>query len=94
MLYEGRAFAPSLVPRMLESVPSKLGPNVRYGLGVIVRETQLGPALGHSGFFPGYATEMMYFPDLKMSAAVQVNTSSPYPGDLPGVLLGAVRAMR
>jgi D-alanyl-D-alanine carboxypeptidase len=94
MLYEGKAFPATLVPRMLESVQSKLGPNARYGLGVIVRPTALGPSWGHSGFFPGYATEMMYFPELQMSAAVQVNTSNPYPGGLPAVLLTAVRALR
>ena len=88
------SFPAALVPRMLESVQSKLGPNAKYGLGVIVRPTPLGPTWGHSGFFPGYATEMMYFPELNMSAAVQVNTSAPYPGGLPAVLQAAVRALR
>lgn len=94
LLYEGGAFPVALVPRMVDGVPSRLGQNVRYGLGVIVRDTPLGPAWGHSGFFPGYATEMMYFPDLRMSAAVQVNTSSPYPSGLPAILQTSVRAMR
>ncbi|MEI9911384.1 MAG: hypothetical protein WDO71_18020 [Bacteroidota bacterium] len=43
------------------AVPAKLGPDVKYGLGVIVRQTPLGVAYGHSGFFPGYRTEMLYF---------------------------------
>jgi len=30
---------------------------------------------GHSGFSPGYLTEMMYFPDKKIALAVQINTS-------------------
>ena len=30
---------------------------------------------GHSGFFPGYMTDMMYWPDAKIAVAVQVNTS-------------------
>jgi D-alanyl-D-alanine carboxypeptidase len=94
MLYEGKAFPVELVPRMLESVQSKLGPNARYGLGVIIRPTPLGPTWGHSGFFPGYAIDMMYFPELRMSAAVQVNTSAPYPGGLPGVLQAAIRRVR
>jgi D-alanyl-D-alanine carboxypeptidase len=93
MLYEGKAFPSALVERMLESVPAKLGANARYGLGVIVRPSPLGPTWGHSGFFPGYATEMVYFPELRMSAAVQVNTSAPYPGGLPLVLQAAVRAL-
>jgi D-alanyl-D-alanine carboxypeptidase len=32
---------------------------------------------GHSGFFPGYLTEMMYFPDHKLAVAVQFNSSVP-----------------
>ncbi len=76
-LYEGRAFDPSLLPEMLDAVPAKLGPNTKYGLGVIVRQTPLGPGCGHSGFFPGYLTEMMYFPETRIAVAVQVNTSVP-----------------
>jgi D-alanyl-D-alanine carboxypeptidase len=60
---------------MLESVPARLGPNTQYGLGVIIRETRLGLSWGHSGFFPGYLTEMAYFPDHGLAIAVQVNSS-------------------
>ena len=77
MLYEGKAFDPALLPRMLEGVPAQLGPDSRYGLGVIIRPTPLGPSWGHSGYFPGYLTEMMYFPDHKIAVAVQFNTSVP-----------------
>lgn len=87
LLYEGRAFPDSLLPRMVDGVPARLGGNARYGLGVIVRETpQHGTAWGHSGFFPGYATEMVYYPKLRMAVAIQVNTSAPYPSGLPAVL--------
>ena len=77
LMYEGKAFDASLVPVMLEGVPSKLGRDVKYGLGVIIRPTQAGTAYGHSGFFPGYMTDMMYFPEQKIAIAVQVNTSVP-----------------
>jgi D-alanyl-D-alanine carboxypeptidase len=76
-LYEGRAFNPSLLNEMLDGVPAKLGPESKYGLGVIIRPTMLGVSYGHSGFFPGYITEMMYFPEHKFAVAVQVNTSVP-----------------
>ena len=82
LLYEGKAFPDSLLPRMLTSVPSKLGRDVRYGLGVIIRDTPLGPSWGHSGFFPGYATEMVYFPRSRIAVAVQVNVTDPYPRGL------------
>lgn len=74
-MYEGRAFSADMLPVMLDGVPAKLGPDVKYGLGVIIRPTRLGTAYGHSGFMPGYMTDMMYFPDKKIAVAVQVNSS-------------------
>lgn len=76
MLYEGKAFSSELLPQVLEGVPAPmLGAENKYGLGVILRKTRLGTTYGHSGFFPGYMTDMMYFPDQKVAVAVQVNTS-------------------
>jgi D-alanyl-D-alanine carboxypeptidase len=76
MIYEGQAFSPDLLPQVLEGVPAPmLGRETRYGLGVIIRKTSAGLSYGHSGFFPGYMTDMMYFPDQKIAVAVQVNTS-------------------
>jgi D-alanyl-D-alanine carboxypeptidase len=78
LLYEGKAFRPEFMATMVDAaVPARLGPNTKYGLGVIVRTTPLGPGWGHSGFFPGYLTEMMYFPDHKIAVAVQFNTGVP-----------------
>lgn len=77
LLYEGRAFHPSLMKEMLDGVPAQLGPEAKYGLGVIIRPTALGITYGHSGFFPGYLTEVMYFPQSRIAIAVQVNTSVP-----------------
>jgi D-alanyl-D-alanine carboxypeptidase len=74
-LYEGRAFDASMLPIMLDGVPARLGPNIQYGLGVIIRPTPLGVSWGHSGMFPGYLTEMAYFPDHEIAVAVQVNSS-------------------
>lgn len=61
---------------MLETVDAPgLGRNVRYGLGVIAGETRLGRMLGHSGFFPGYVTQMGYFVDSRLAFGWQVNGS-------------------
>jgi D-alanyl-D-alanine carboxypeptidase len=76
-LYEGKAFAPALLEEMKKGVPARLGPGAKYGLGVILRPTPLGETLGHSGFFPGYLTESMYFLEHRVAVAVQVNTSVP-----------------
>lgn len=76
LMYEGRAFDPSMLPVMLDGVTAPmLGRETKYGLGVIIRNTPAGTSYGHSGFFPGYMTDMMYFPDSKVAVAVQVNTS-------------------
>jgi D-alanyl-D-alanine carboxypeptidase len=76
MIYEGKAFSPDLLPQVLEGVPAPmLGRETRYGLGAIIRKTSAGTSYGHSGFFPGYMTDMMYFPDHRVAVAVQVNTS-------------------
>lgn len=78
LMYEGKAFDASLLPQVFEGVAAPmLGRDAKYGLGVIIRPTRLGLSYGHAGFFPGYMTDMMYFPDKKISVAVQVNTSVP-----------------
>jgi hypothetical protein len=62
---------------------------------VIIRPTQAGTTYGHSGFFPGYVTDMMYFPDRKIAIAVQVNTSVPgvFGGKPPARLLAEIADM-
>jgi D-alanyl-D-alanine carboxypeptidase len=92
LLYEGRAFPDSLLPVMLDAVPAKLGPNVKYGLGVIVRPSPLGETWGHSGFFPGYATDMVYVPSLKVAVAFQVNQTDPYPRGMYPFAVDVARA--
>ena len=75
-MYEGKAFDASLLPQVLDGVAAPmLGRETKYGLGVIIRQTQAGTSWGHSGFFPGYLTDMMYFPDRRIAIAIQVNTS-------------------
>ena len=93
LLYEGKAFDPALLPTLLDGVPSRLGQNVRYGLGVMIHPTALGTAYGHSGFFPGYATEMRYFPTSRVAVAVQVNVTSPYPRGLVPFLVEVARTV-
>lgn len=75
-IYEGRACDPALLEQALDGTPApQLGRGTRYGLGVIIRQTPAGTAYGHSGFFPGYLTEMYFFPDHGFSVAIQLNTS-------------------
>ncbi len=94
-LYEGKAIDPSMAAMMVDGVPAKLGPNVKYGLGAIIRPTAAGTTYGHSGFFPGYMTDMMYFPEQRIALAVQVNTSAPqvFGGKPPARLLAEFAAI-
>lgn len=94
LLYQGRAFDSSMLPVMLTAVPSRLGRNVNYGLGVMVRPTPHGDAYGHSGFFPGYATEMLYYPSLRAAVAIQANVTDPYPRGLVGFLNEVAKAIQ
>jgi D-alanyl-D-alanine carboxypeptidase len=93
IIFEGKAYDPSLLPQVLEGVVAPmLGRDTKYGLCVIIRNTPAGVSYGHSGFFPGYVTDMMYFPDKKIAVAVQVNTSAPgmFGGKPPARLLAEV----
>jgi D-alanyl-D-alanine carboxypeptidase len=76
LLYEGKVVDASLMDDLLNGVAAKLGPETKYGLGVMLRPTAMGITYGHSGFMPGYQTDVMYFPELKTAIAVQVNSSA------------------
>ena len=90
-LYGGTVIDATLMPAMLAGVPARLGGGATYGLGVIIRQTPLGTALGHSGFFPGYLTEVRYFPAHGLAVAFQVNTSVPRAlGGSPGAIIDAI----
>ena len=59
------------------ALPMGQNPNApRYGLGAIVAPSPYGPAIGHSGFMPGYLTEMYYLPEKNLALAVQFNTDT------------------
>jgi D-alanyl-D-alanine carboxypeptidase len=75
-LFRGRFHDALTLAAMLEPVEARgLGQNLGYGLGVIVRPTDLGTSYGHSGFYPGYLSEVRYYPDHAVAVAVQFNTS-------------------
>jgi D-alanyl-D-alanine carboxypeptidase len=61
---------------------------------VIVRDTPLGVSWGHSGFFPGYLTEMRYYPQHRFAIALQFNTSVGRAiGRNPGMVLQDLAAI-
>jgi D-alanyl-D-alanine carboxypeptidase len=73
---EGRAFSPKLLPEVLTTVDAPdLGKGSRSGLGIEVEPTALGEAYGHGGFFPGYFTQVRWYPRERIGVALQLNTS-------------------
>lgn len=77
-LFEGKVLRGETLREMLTGVGGiggeKPGKSAKYGLGVMIRDTAQGTTYGHGGWFPGYRTEVVYFPDRKNAIAVQFNT--------------------
>jgi D-alanyl-D-alanine carboxypeptidase len=72
-------FTTDLVPKkelMLQGIPANTGPQDQYGLGVQIRNSPYGISHGHGGWFPGYLTEIEYFPEHGIAVAVQFNTDA------------------
>lgn len=86
LLYEGKVIDTGLL--LSSAAPAKLGRDTKYALGVIIRPTPLGIAYGHSGFFPGYLTEVLYFPEKQLCVAVQCNSS-----DFKNLKMGLMRVL-
>jgi D-alanyl-D-alanine carboxypeptidase len=74
MIYENALFGKPLMEEYLKGIPAK-GSGGAWGLGVHIAKSPIGTSYGHSGFFPGYITNMLYFPEYGFSIAFQVNTS-------------------
>jgi D-alanyl-D-alanine carboxypeptidase len=74
--YEGKVLKKPYLDEMLTAVEAKTGKGDKYGLGVQVRQSEWGISYGHGGWFPGYLSEMEYFPDYKVAIAIQFNTDA------------------
>ncbi len=81
-LYAGRALSDRARKLMIDAaVPAKLGAGVSYGLGVFVRPPATAAGMtsvtwGHSGYFPGYMSELLYVVDTGTTLAIQINSSA------------------
>ena len=74
LLYGGDVLSTQSLEKLLAGVPAKTGRGDQYGLGVQIRLSPWGKSLGHGGWFPGYLSEMEYFPATRLAVAVQFNT--------------------
>lgn len=70
-LYSGDVLEKKYLDEMLNS--TTVGEGAAYGLGVETVQTKFGKAYGHDGEFPGYLSDMRYFPQYKIAVAAQVN---------------------
>jgi D-alanyl-D-alanine carboxypeptidase len=52
---------------------ANLGKGNFYGLGLQIIKGSLGTTYGHSGWFPGYMSDVEYFPGPGLTIAVQIN---------------------
>ncbi|HEX6747753.1 MAG TPA: serine hydrolase domain-containing protein [Longimicrobium sp.] len=77
LLWGGKEIPQAMLAQVVDGVAAPmLGAGTKYGLGVIVREGPLGTSYGHSGFFPGYFTDVRYYPRQDFAVAMQVNSSA------------------
>ena len=71
-LYSGDALEPESLKEMLNS--TSVGEGEKYGLGVEIVESKWGKAYGHDGEFPGYLSDMRFYPKYKIAVALMVNS--------------------
>jgi len=59
---------------LLRAEPIAANSQQRYGLGVSIAPSPWGPLYGHSGYYPGYRSDLAYFTHLDIAVAFQINT--------------------
>lgn len=74
-LYEENLFTKPYLEDLLASGYRGSRGDSQYGLGVYIYETTAGEAYGHTGTFPGYDTNVIYFPRHQIGVCIQVNRS-------------------
>lgn len=73
-IYEGKMFNSTLLEEYFKGVDAGRQGG-EWGLGVHIERTPEGTVYGHSGFMPGYVTNMRYYKKDKFSICYQINTS-------------------
>ena len=75
-IYEGEMFDKALLEEYFKGRSAgQMGGE--WGLGVHIMSTRQGIVYGHSGFMPGYITNMMYYEKEGFSICYQINGSAP-----------------
>lgn len=93
LLYEGEAISgEGELDQLLQIgfMPEPDKPTDGYGLGVSIRQTEHGISYGHGGFYPGYNSRMVYFPDHGVAVAMQINSDKSNVAEHTMTLAGTV----
>lgn len=73
-IVNGKVVSKESATMMMDGVGARTGRGHKYGLGLEIRPTDLGTSYGHSGWYPGYATDVQHFPDHGVTVAFQMNS--------------------
>lgn len=73
-LMDGKVLTAGALEKMKQSVAARTGRGHEYGYGLQVRPSELGKSYGHSGWYPGYITDVHHLPDLGVTVCVMANT--------------------
>lgn len=78
LYFSGQLFGDELLAQATSGISAPmLGSGARYGLGMILQDsTVAGAVRSHSGFFPGYLTDVRHYPELGLTLAMMVNASN------------------
>jgi D-alanyl-D-alanine carboxypeptidase len=94
LLWGGSAFGEGFLEELFDGTP--LDPQApagdAYGLGVFVRQTELGRIYEHAGWYPGYTSVTAYLPQSRIAVAVQINSSAD-PNAIKEALIPIARAV-
>ncbi len=90
-LFEGDALPAGGIEEMTRE-PVDAGKGRKYGLGLYRFETPQGVAWGHGGYFPGYRSTLLYFPDARIAVAVESNRD--FAVDVHEILLEIAQRVR
>ncbi|MEO1654036.1 MAG: serine hydrolase domain-containing protein [Bacteroidota bacterium] len=75
LYFEAQVFSPETLEKVIQINPngSMIGGRDSYGMASFIYHSKYGDAYGHSGFMPGFVSQMMYFPQYKIALALQFN---------------------
>ena len=75
-IFDGKYFGKELLAEYTATLPAP-EINAEYGLGLMKYNLNGKTLYGHSGFFPGYLTQVYYDPETKESFVFMINTTEP-----------------